>query len=133
MPFLTGEKQILFGTGGNTRSGSLYVISIKDLLARKIPNAKEIYKDEKKGMLTPAALADINGDSVQDIVIATFDSNVLAFDGSTFKTLWNVTFAESESYSTVAVGYYDEDDIPDFLVKYQHGKGYPVYEYEQVS
>ena len=32
----SGEKQILFGTGGNTRSGSLYIISFKDLLDRKL-------------------------------------------------------------------------------------------------
>ena len=44
-----------------------------------------------------------------------------------------MTFDKSESYATIAVGYYDEDDIPDFLVKYQYGSGFPVYEYEQVS
>ena len=61
----SGEKQILFGTGGNTRPGSLYVISFKDLLERKLQNAKQIYKDENKGMLTPAAIVDINGDNVR--------------------------------------------------------------------
>ena len=60
----SGEKQILFGTGGNTRPGSLYVISFRDLLERKLQNAKQIYKDENKGMLTPAAIVDINGDNV---------------------------------------------------------------------
>ena len=83
-------------------------------------------------MLTPAALVDINRDNVNDIVIATFDSNVIAFDGSDYKTIWNVTFDKSESYATIAVGFYDEDEIPDFLVKYQYGRGFPVYEYEQV-
>lgn len=123
---------MLFGTGGNSRSGSLYVISIKDLLDRRLQAARQIYKDENKGMLTPPALVDINGDKVLDIVIATFGSNVIAFNGKDYKVLWNVTFDNSESYSTLAVGYYDEDDIPDFLVKYQFGKkGYPVYEYEK--
>ena len=97
----------------------------------RLQNAKQIYTDEEKGMLTPAALVDINGDSVKDIVIATFNSKVLAFDGSNYKSIWNVTFDKSESYSTIAVGYYDEDNIPDFLVKYQYGKGFPVYEYEK--
>ena len=84
-------------------------------------------------MLTPAALVDINGDGISDIVIATFSSNVIAFDGNNYKTIWNVTFEKSESYATIAVGYYDEDQIPDFLVKYQYGKGFPTYEYEQVT
>ena len=82
-------------------------------------------------MLTPAALVDITGDSISDIVIATFNSKVIAFDGSNYKPIWNVTFEKSESYSTISVGYYNEDNIPDFLVKYQYGKGFPVYEYEK--
>jgi hypothetical protein len=84
-------------------------------------------------MLTPAALVDINQDGVRDIVIATFNSKVIALDGTTYTPIWNVTFEKSESYSTLAVGYYDEDDIPDVLVKYQYGRGFPVYEYEQVK
>jgi len=126
-----GEKSILFGTGGNSRSGSLYVISMKDLANKKISKATILHRDEAKGMLNSAALVDINGDNIRDIVIATFNSTVLAIDGSNFKTIWNVTFPNSESYSNIAVGYYDNDDIPDFLVKYQYGPGYPVYQYEQ--
>ena len=57
----------------------------------------------------------------------------LFFSGKTFQQLWKTSFADSESYSTVAVGFFDDDNIPDFLVKYQHGPGYPVYDYEQVS
>ena len=33
-------------------------------------------------MLTPAALVFINKDNVSDVVVATFDSIVIAFDGS---------------------------------------------------
>ena len=74
-------------------------------------------------MLNSAALVDINGDNIKDIIVATFNSTVIALDGSNYKMLWNVTFINSESYSHIAIGYYDEDDIPDFLVKYQYGKG----------
>jgi hypothetical protein len=42
-----------------------------------------IYKDETKGMLTPAALVDIDGDNIDDIVISTFNSHVIAFRWST--------------------------------------------------
>ena len=52
-------------------------------------------------MLNSAALVDINGDNIRDIVIATFNSTVLAIDGSNFKTIWNVTFPNSESYSNI--------------------------------
>ena len=58
-------------------------------------------------------------------------SHVIALDGLSYKQIWNTTFAGSESYSTIGVGYYDRDYVPDFIVKYLHGPGYPVYEYEQ--
>ena len=60
-----------------------------------------LHRDEVKGMLNSAALVDINGDNIRDIVIATFNSTVLAIDGSNFKTIWNVTFPNSESYSNI--------------------------------
>ncbi|TRY71775.1 hypothetical protein TCAL_12171 [Tigriopus californicus] len=127
-----GEQFVLFGTGGNSRAGALYVISLLDLYKRNISQAVQIYHDDSKGMLTPAALADINQDGIEDIIVPTFNSHVIAFDGSTFKPIWNTSFSGSESYSTVGVGFFDDDDIPDFMVKYQYGEGFPVYEYEQV-
>ncbi|XP_040572858.1 uncharacterized protein [Lepeophtheirus salmonis] len=128
---MDGETLILFGTGGNSRPGSLYIISLQDLYKRNIDEAYPIYHDEEKGMLTPATLVDINRDGVEDIIIGTFNSRVIAFDGMTYRQIWNTTFSKSESYGSIAVGYYDEDDIPDFFVKYQMGKGYPVYEFEK--
>ena len=58
-------------------------------------------------------------------------SQVIAFDGLSYRQIWNTSFSGGESYSTVGVGYYDRDNIPDFIVKYLHGPGYPVYEYEE--
>ena len=37
-----------------------------------------IYTDDSKGMLTPAALVDIDGDFIDDIVVSTFNSHVVA-------------------------------------------------------
>ena len=61
----------------------------------------------------------------------TIYSKVIAFDGLSYRQIWNTSFDGSESYSTIGVGYYDRDNIPDFIVKYLHGPGYPVYEFEQ--
>ena len=36
-------------------------------------------------------------------------------------------------FSTPAAGYYNNDDVPDFMVKYAHGPGFPIYYYSQVN
>ena len=36
-----GEKSILFGTGGNTRSGSLFVISLQDMLDKRVDKVRK--------------------------------------------------------------------------------------------
>lgn len=84
-------------------------------------------------MLTPAVLADVNEDGLDDILVATLGGRVVAFDGLTFAQIWNTSFADSESYSTIALGHYNQDWVPDLLVKYQHSSrgGFPSYDFEQ--
>ena len=65
------------------------------------------------------------------IIFFSVNSHVIAFDGLSYRQIWNTSFSGGESYSTIGVGYYDRDYIPDFIVKYLHGPGYPVYEYEE--
>lgn len=48
--------------------------------------------------MTPPVLIDMTGDGVDDIVIPMFNSTVVAFDGLTYKQLWNHTLPMSESY-----------------------------------
>lgn len=35
-------------------------------------------------------------------------------------------------FSTPAPGYYNDDAIPDFLIKYAHGPGFPLYYHSDV-
>jgi hypothetical protein len=126
-----GRQIIIMGTGSSRRGGALYAKALLDLYRKNITNIKMIYKDEEQGILNPAALVDINQDGVQDIVLASMNSRVLAFDGLTYSLLWNVTIAGHQSASSVAVGLWDDDNIPDILVKYNYGTEFPVYEYEK--
>jgi len=41
---------VLFGTGGETHPGGLWVVSLMDLFHGLIENSKLIYKDDYKGM-----------------------------------------------------------------------------------
>lgn len=51
-----------------------------------------------KGIMTPPVLVDITGDGVRDVVMAMFNSSVIAFDGLTFTKLWEYQQPSSESY-----------------------------------
>lgn len=132
-PQLDATPMVLFGSGGETHSGSLWVISLDHLMQGKMDMARPIYTDKFKGVMTPPVLIDLTGDGVLDIVIAPFNSTVIALDGHTYDVIWNYTFPLSETYSTPAAGYYNDDDIPDFLVKFAFGPGFPVYYRSQTT
>ncbi|XP_076457343.1 uncharacterized protein LOC143291388 [Babylonia areolata] len=128
-----GTQVVLFGTGGETHGGSLWVITLDHLKEGRIDMARAIYTDRQKGVMTPPVLVDVTGDGTVDIVMNPFNSSVIALDGRTYSLLWNRSFPLSESYSTPGAGYYNEDDIPDFLVKAAFGPGYPVYYHAETT
>lgn len=51
--------------------------------------------------MTPPVLIDVTGDGVLDIVMAMFNSSVIAFDGLNFARLWEYNQPSSESYRLV--------------------------------
>ncbi|VDI56209.1 Hypothetical predicted protein [Mytilus galloprovincialis] len=130
---IDGLEIVLFGTGGETHGGSLWYISLDNLYKGEIDKAQKIYSDEFKGVMTPPVLLDLTGDGVEDIVMAMFNSSVLAIDGISFKVIWNYTHPMSESYNTPAPGYYNEDNIPDFMIKYANGPGFPLYYFSDTT
>lgn len=126
-----GRQIVIYGTGGNLNNGALYAISLLDLYRKNINKTHLIYRDPNKGLITPATLVDVTGDGIDDIILATMNSNVMAFNGMDFKCIWNKTFTNFESVTTAAVGLFDEDEIPDVFLKYNYGEGFPLYQYEQ--
>ncbi|XP_071841954.1 uncharacterized protein [Apostichopus japonicus] len=128
-----GTKMILFGTGGETHGGCLFVISLADVLEGSLIKAKVIYRNAIKGVMTPPVLVDLTKDGVVDIVSVPFNGTVLAIDGETYDIIWNTTVPFSESYSTPGAGYYNDDDVPDFMIIFNYGPGYPLYYYSQVT
>ncbi|KAH9419619.1 hypothetical protein DERP_009677 [Dermatophagoides pteronyssinus] len=127
-----GTLLILYGTGGETHPGGLYVVGLDALLNGQIEhNSRAIYQDCCKGVIAPPVLIDINGDDVLDIILANFNSTVFAFDGFTFEQIWKHELPGSETYCTPSIGYFNEDDVPDFGVIYQFGPGFPIYYYSE--
>lgn len=75
--------------------------------------ARAIYTDAFKGVMTPPVLADVTGDGVEDIIVAVFNSSVLAFDGWTYKVIWNYTVPLTESYRLLVINIF----ISKFIVR----------------
>lgn len=58
-----------------------------------------------------------------------FNSTIVVYNGLTFEPIWNYTVPNSEVISIPIPGYYNDDNIPDFMVKHQIGSGFPTYYY----
>jgi outer membrane protein assembly factor BamB len=114
-------KSVVFGTGGETIGGNLFVASIQDIRSGSLINAVKLDSSSTRGFVGPAAWVDINEDGFHDIVANAVDGRLLAFDGITHQPLWKVKAPNTEAYSSVSVGNFNDDNIPDFFVSYARG------------
>jgi len=114
-------KNIIYGTGGETIGGNLFVTSIDEVMSGDLSNSIKLDSGESKGFIAPAAWVDINKDGIHDIVANSVDGRLLAYDGKTHKCIWKVGMPNTEAYSSVAIGSFNSDSIPDFFVSYAQG------------
>lgn len=119
---------ILFGTGGETVKGHLYLATVEDLLQSKLSKAKMIATEAQQGFIAPPSLADINEDNIPDILAISHSSTVFAIDGQTHESLWTNSFPGMESSNGLAVGQFTDDHIPDIVVTLSEGI-WPNYTY----
>lgn len=106
---------IVFGTGGETIAGNLYLARLSDLMARKLSRAKVIASEKGHGFIAPPVVADISRDGYFDIIAISHGSTVFAIDGKNQELLWSKNIPHTESSNSFAVGYFTDDDVPDFF------------------
>lgn len=116
-----GDLSVIFGTGGETLGGSLYKASVKDLMRNDLSRATVLESGYEKGFIAPPVLADITADGVLDIIANSVNGRMIAIDGATEKVLWRVNIPGTEAYCSIAVGYFTDDDVPDFFTNYGIG------------
>ncbi|XP_061196183.1 uncharacterized protein LOC133204462 [Saccostrea echinata] len=147
-----GSQYILFGSGGETVPGDFMIISLPDFYRyvmglpkdasvpktrgsydqwQHIPRQPEtgimvLFTGVRKGVMVPPLMTDIDRDGIDDIVMSAYDGIVMLLDGRTMKSKWRVEFPGMESYSTPAPGYFDDDNILDFMVHWSTG-AWPIY------
>jgi hypothetical protein len=116
-----GDLSVIFGTGGETLGGGLYKASLEDLLRNNLEDSKLLDTGQEKGFIAPPVLADITGDDIPDIVANAVNGRMIAIDGASENLLWSVTIPGTEAYCSIATGYYNGDDVPDFFTNYGIG------------
>lgn len=112
-----GSKEIfiLFGTGGETIEGNLYLTTVSQFRSKKLSSAKIIATEKNHGFIAPPTLADINKDGYIDIIAITHGSKAIAIDGKDHHIIWSRSFPGTECSNSFAPGYFTGDDVPDFF------------------
>lgn len=116
------DYQIIFGTGGETVGGNLFVTKLSAVLRGDLSDARLLDSSRENGYIGPAVWADITGDAFPDIIANAVEGKLVAFDGKSHQRIWSVKVPNSEAYSSIAPGYFTGDDVPDFFVSYAIGQ-----------
>lgn len=115
------DMNVIYGSGGETIGGHLYVTKLSDIMKGDISQSVVLDSSLTKGFIAPPVWVDITGDKVPDILANSVDGRMLAFDGATYKKIWQVYMPNTEVYSSIAPGYFNRDSVPDFFVSYGQG------------
>jgi outer membrane protein assembly factor BamB len=110
------EIEVAYGTGGETIGGSFYVCKLTDVLEGDLSNSKILATNNKKGFIAPPVWVDINGDGKEDLIGASVDGEVYAFNGTDMKEMWKAEISGTEIYSTPAIGFFKSEDKLDIYV-----------------
>jgi hypothetical protein len=116
------DYKVIFGTGGETIGGHLYVTTLSEILQGDISKAKILDACPDKGYIGPPVCIDITDDGTPDIIANAVEGTLLAFDGKTYNKIWSARMPNTEAYSSIAPGYFTGGDrVPDFFVSYAVG------------
>ncbi len=121
-----GNLSVIFGSGGETINGNLYMIQLDDLMKNNVANAIHLDSGNGKGFIAPPLLIDITEDKVKDIIVNSMNGRMIAIDGKSLEKIWETGFGKrAETEAMVAPGFFDNDNIPDFFGHYGLGE-WPV-------
>lgn len=122
VPHASPDKvEIIFGTGGETIGGSLYIDYLSSVMSGDLSHAKVLHNSTTKGYIAPVVRADMTEDGVLDIVVSSVDGRCAMIDGSDHKMIWELTVPHTEAYSMPCIGQFNEDDTPDIFISYGEG------------
>jgi outer membrane protein assembly factor BamB len=116
-----GNTSVIYGTGGETIGGSLYLAMLEDIINEDLSGSIVLASGDEKGFIAPPLLADLNGDGYLDITANAVDGRTLAFSGKDYSRLWSVEINNTEVYSSLSAGPYTTDSRIDIFTTYSIG------------
>ena len=117
-----GASHILFGTGGESVTGTLYTVPFDSLIGGSIQSAEAIYSiDNGHGFIAPPIVSDFTNDGYDDFVILDHGGEVILFDGQDRTQLWQVILCDIELNAQASPGYFNDDDILDLFINGARG------------
>ena len=57
-----------------------------------------VNRGQNKGVMVPAVLIEMTGDTTKDILMSAYDSVFILYDGETLKQIWKKEFPGFETY-----------------------------------
>lgn len=100
--------RVLVGTGGETAPGSLWSFTVDQVFAGDLGSGIELLgPSSAKGFIAPPSFADLDEDGVQDVVVPTFEGQLVAIDGATHDELWSVEATGHETYTSPVIAELD--------------------------
>ena len=117
-----GSETIVFGTGGETFSGNLFTTTLEDLLNNDLSKAQIIASEESHGFISPPVFVDITNDNIYDIIAISHAGRMSAIDGENLQNIWQFKITDTESSNGLAVGHFNNDNVPDIFTFVSKGK-----------
>lgn len=112
---------VLFGTGGESLPGNLYITPLDDVLDNHLGQAEILAAGDEKGFIAPPVFMDLNGDQQPDIIVNAYEGHSLALDGTSLEPIWEVRLRENlETHAQPALGQFVGDATPDVFVNYRN-------------
>ena len=115
------DPMVVFGTGGETIGGNLFVVNLSAVMGEDLSGARKLATSENKGFIAPPVWVDLTKDGIHDLVVNAVDGRMLAFDGETFEPLWTAVMPNTEAYTSLGVGNFTADSIPDLFASVARG------------
>ena len=127
-----GNYSIIFGTGGESVAGNLWIANLSDLMQEDLSNATALIPNSELGHIAPPSLGDLNYDGFLDIVTQGFDGKLSAINGNDLSLLWQYEIENTESSAAPILGKFSSDNGIDIFATIYSGSMSSYNDYYQV-